>query len=90
MSQSRSGEGDAHDDDDEEEEEEEDVPLEPKVFGRSNRGKLMPKMLAAAPAPDQFWDEHGGKFAEEENDMGFDVALDPDASYEICSECEFW
>lgn len=80
---SRSGDGgdDGEEDEEEQEEEEEDdVPLEPKVFARNNRGKLMPKMLANTPAPDQFWDEQSGKFAEEENDMGFDVEKDPDAS----------
>lgn len=36
---------------------------------------------AKAPAPDEFWDEHGERFADEDNDQGFDVAKDPDAKY---------
>ncbi len=39
-------------------------------------------MIATQPAADEFWDEQAQKFfAEEDNDAGFDVALDPDAKY---------
>ena len=66
----------------EEEEEEEDVPLEPKTFGRRNRGllvvsflaprltqtagRMIQKMIATQPAGDEFWDERAQAFFAEE------------------------
>jgi len=57
-------------------------PLEPKTFGRSNRGRLMGKMLdiKAPKTGDSFWDEHADEFAESEEDNEFDAENDEDAS----------
>ena len=57
-------------------------PLPDKKFERRNRGRMIQKMLAKAPAADEFWDEQAQQFfAEEDGDNGFDVQKDPDANY---------